>query len=50
LEQRKRIERSWSYRILNVQLSRSVPIANLTRFSPLNPVTILTIFHHSLFA
>ncbi|MFM6194306.1 MAG: precorrin-6y C5,15-methyltransferase (decarboxylating) subunit CbiE [Planktothrix sp.] len=49
LEQRKRIERSWSYRILNVQLSRSVPVANLTRFSPLNPVTILTISHHSLF-
>ncbi|MGL6136583.1 MAG: precorrin-6y C5,15-methyltransferase (decarboxylating) subunit CbiE [Planktothrix sp.] len=50
LEQRKRIERSWSYQILNVQLSRSVPIANSTRFSPLNPITILTIFHHSLFA
>ncbi|HEY9867226.1 MAG TPA: precorrin-6y C5,15-methyltransferase (decarboxylating) subunit CbiE [Candidatus Obscuribacterales bacterium] len=50
LEQRKRIERSWSYRILNVQLSRSVPLANLTGFSPLNPVTILTISHHSLFA
>ncbi len=50
LEQRKRIERSWSYRILNVQLSRSVPVANLTRFSPLNPVTLLTISHHSLFA
>ncbi|HBW56472.1 MAG TPA: cobalamin biosynthesis bifunctional protein CbiET [Oscillatoriales bacterium UBA8482] len=49
LEQRKRIERSWSYRILNVQLSRSVTIANLTSFSPLNPVTILTISHHSLF-
>ncbi|WP_072721383.1 precorrin-6y C5,15-methyltransferase (decarboxylating) subunit CbiE [Planktothrix tepida] len=50
LDQRKRIERSWSYRILNVQLSRSVPVANLTRFSPLNPVTLLTISHHSLFA
>jgi precorrin-6Y C5,15-methyltransferase (decarboxylating) len=50
LEQRKRIERSWSYQILNVQLSRSVPIANSTRFSPLNPITILTIYHHSLFA
>ncbi|MGL4503286.1 MAG: bifunctional cobalt-precorrin-7 (C(5))-methyltransferase/cobalt-precorrin-6B (C(15))-methyltransferase, partial [Planktothrix sp.] len=50
LEQRKRIERSWSYQILNVQLSRSVSIANSTRFSPLNPITILTIYHHSLFA
>lgn len=50
LEERKRIERSWTYRLLNVQLSRSVPIANLTRFSPLNPITILTISHQSLFS
>ena len=27
--------------LLQVQLSRSVPIARLTRFSPLNPVTII---------
>lgn len=33
---------NWSYQLLQVQLSRSVPVANLTRFSPLNPVTILT--------
>jgi precorrin-6Y C5,15-methyltransferase (decarboxylating) len=32
----------WEYRLLQVQLSRSVPIAKLTRFTPLNPVTILT--------
>lgn len=32
----------WNYQLLQVQLSRSVPIASLTRFSPLNPVTILT--------
>ena len=50
LEQRKRIEGSWSYRILNIQLSHSVPINHLTRFSPFNPVTLLTITHHSLFA
>ncbi|NES20985.1 MAG: precorrin-6y C5,15-methyltransferase (decarboxylating) subunit CbiE [Symploca sp. SIO3E6] len=33
---------SWNYRLLQVQLSRSVPIGQLTRFTPLNPVTILT--------
>jgi precorrin-6Y C5,15-methyltransferase (decarboxylating) len=32
----------WDYQLLQVQLSRSVPVGNLTRFSPLNPVTILT--------
>lgn len=34
--------RDWEYRLLQVQLSRSVPVAELTRFAPLNPVTILT--------
>jgi precorrin-6Y C5,15-methyltransferase (decarboxylating) len=33
---------SWNYRLLQVQLSRSVPVGQLTRFDPLNPVTILT--------
>lgn len=32
----------WRDRALQVQISRSLPIANLTRFSPLNPVTLLT--------
>ena len=32
----------WNYQLLQVQLSRSVPVGQLTRFSPLNPVTILT--------
>jgi precorrin-6Y C5,15-methyltransferase (decarboxylating) len=31
----------WDYQLLQVQLSRSVPVGPLTRFSPLNPVTIL---------
>ncbi|MBD1891773.1 precorrin-6y C5,15-methyltransferase (decarboxylating) subunit CbiE [Coleofasciculus sp. FACHB-SPT9] len=31
----------WDYHLLQVQLSRSVPVGSLTRFSPLNPVTIL---------
>jgi precorrin-6Y C5,15-methyltransferase (decarboxylating) len=32
----------WNYRLLQVQLSRSVPVGHLTRFTPLNPVTIVT--------
>ncbi|WP_088241239.1 precorrin-6y C5,15-methyltransferase (decarboxylating) subunit CbiE [Calothrix rhizosoleniae] len=32
----------WHYQILQVQLSRSVAVGNLTRLSPLNPVTIIT--------
>ncbi|MFQ4142711.1 precorrin-6y C5,15-methyltransferase (decarboxylating) subunit CbiE [Chlorogloeopsis sp. ULAP02] len=32
---------SWEYQLLQVQLSRSVPIGQLTRFAPLNPVTIV---------
>lgn len=35
-------EREWNYQLLQVNLSRSVPVGSLTRFSPLNPVTILT--------
>ncbi len=33
---------NWIYDLLQIQISRSVPIANLTRFSPLNPVTLIT--------
>jgi precorrin-6B C5,15-methyltransferase / cobalt-precorrin-6B C5,C15-methyltransferase len=33
----------WNSQWLQVQLSRSIPIAALTRFQPLNPVTLLTI-------
>lgn len=32
----------WDYRLLQVQLSRSVPVGQLTRFTPLNPVTIVS--------
>jgi precorrin-6Y C5,15-methyltransferase (decarboxylating) len=32
----------WQYRLLQVQVSRSVPVGKLTRFNPLNPVTIVT--------
>lgn len=34
--------RHWQYRLLQVQISRSVPVGELTRFHPLNPVTIIT--------
>jgi precorrin-6B C5,15-methyltransferase / cobalt-precorrin-6B C5,C15-methyltransferase len=33
---------SWNYRLLQVQISRSVSVGDLMRFSPLNPVTIVT--------
>lgn len=36
---------SWNYQLLQVQLSRSVPIGQLTRFAPLNPVTIVSATH-----
>lgn len=35
-------QQNWNYNLLQLQLSRSIPIANLTRFSPLNPVTLIT--------
>lgn len=47
INERSHREFGWNYRLLQVQLSRSVPIANMTRFSPLNPVTILTISRES---
>jgi precorrin-6Y C5,15-methyltransferase (decarboxylating) len=37
-------EHSWNYHLLQVQISRSVAVSQLTRFSPLNPVTIITAF------
>jgi len=40
---RVRREPHWSYRILQVQLSRSLLAGNLTRFDPLRPVSIITI-------
>jgi precorrin-6B C5,15-methyltransferase / cobalt-precorrin-6B C5,C15-methyltransferase len=33
----------WHYRLLQVQIARSVPISSLTRLSPLNPVILVTI-------
>ncbi len=34
-------QNSWQYSLLQVQVSRSTAITNLTRLSPLNPVTIV---------
>jgi precorrin-6Y C5,15-methyltransferase (decarboxylating) len=34
---------AWQHRLLQVQLSRSVPIGELTRFAPLNPITVVTL-------
>ncbi len=39
-------ENSWDYQVLMVQISRSVPVANLTRLSPLNPITLITAQRH----
>ena len=33
---------AWNYRLLQLQISRSVPVGNLTRYAPLNPVTMIT--------
>ncbi len=33
----------WNHRLLQINLARSTPIADLTRFTPLNPVTLLTL-------
>lgn len=41
-EERIRREPNWSCKIMQVQLSRSVPVGSLTRFDPLNPITIIT--------
>ena len=32
---------SWQYSLLQLQISRSTPLNHLTRFTPLNPVTII---------
>jgi precorrin-6Y C5,15-methyltransferase (decarboxylating) len=33
---------NWHYRLLQLQISRSVAVGDLMRFAPLNPVTIIT--------
>jgi precorrin-6B C5,15-methyltransferase / cobalt-precorrin-6B C5,C15-methyltransferase len=48
VNERSRRLPSWSYRLLQVNLSRSVPVAGQTRYLPLNPVTILTAMQGSI--
>ncbi|MGB3790235.1 MAG: precorrin-6y C5,15-methyltransferase (decarboxylating) subunit CbiE [Phormidesmis sp.] len=38
-----RISQTWQYQLTQANISRSVPIGPLTRFSPLNPITIMTL-------
>jgi len=40
-------DHQWRDRVLQIQISRSIPIGKLTRFSPLNPVTLLTAWRSS---
>ena len=35
---------SWSYQLLNVNISRSLSVAHLTRLTPLNPIFLVKIF------
>ncbi len=37
------ISQTWKYQLTQVNISRSIPVGSLTRFSPLNPVTIVTL-------
>lgn len=41
-------QNNWNYKILQLQINRSLAIANLTRFTPLNPVQIITTSPDSL--
>lgn len=43
LESQNAQQRVWQQRLLQVQLSRSVPVGPLTRLAPLNPVTLVTL-------
>jgi precorrin-6Y C5,15-methyltransferase (decarboxylating) len=35
-------QQQWHYHLLQVQISRSVALGDLTRFTPLNPVTLIS--------
>jgi precorrin-6Y C5,15-methyltransferase (decarboxylating) len=39
----KKQQSGWESRLLQINVARSVPVGNLTRLSPLNPVTLVTI-------
>ena len=35
-------EKQWQYQIINAQINKSLSLANMTRFNPLNPVNIIS--------
>ena len=37
------LSQTWTYQLMQVNIARSLPVGPLTRFSPLNPVTIITL-------
>ncbi len=37
------IASTWHYQLTQINISRSLPVGSLTRFSPLNPVTLVTL-------
>ncbi|MGI0490860.1 precorrin-6y C5,15-methyltransferase (decarboxylating) subunit CbiE [Alkalinema pantanalense CENA528] len=48
LKERNRQEKSsWSYHLLQLNFSRATEIAHLTRWTPLNPVTLITVQRQS---
>nr|WP_228024705.1 precorrin-6y C5,15-methyltransferase (decarboxylating) subunit CbiE [cf. Phormidesmis sp. LEGE 11477] len=38
-----KIKHTWQYQLTQVNISRSIPVGPLTRFSPLNPITLITL-------
>jgi precorrin-6Y C5,15-methyltransferase (decarboxylating) len=41
-------EKQWHYQLLQIQINRSVAVGKFTRWSPLNPVTLVTAKPHEL--
>ena len=39
----KLVRDTWQYQLTQANISRSIPVGPLTRFSPLNPITIVTL-------
>ncbi|EDX84608.1 precorrin-6y C5,15-methyltransferase, CbiE subunit domain protein [Synechococcus sp. PCC 7335] len=39
----KRIKHTWQHQLIQANISRSIPVGPLTRFLPLNPITIMTL-------
>ena len=37
------ISQTWQYQLTQINISRSIPVGSLTRFSPLNPITLMTL-------